>query len=268
MMERISKHMTFGERLVYTRKKKGLTQKQLGSLVGMSATGILDWEKNTRSPNISMIQKITKALEVSDNWFENDENFCFDNLINSQQDMKLTKEQQQLVADSENLIYFQMRIMHIKDFEEFYGSAAYGLCKAARDYNPSKGSFSTLATLYIRNEILMDKKEWKRSLHPLISIDQTKEFDHGGDTEESIIQVPAEDEFLPLEYKILVESVYQKVEYVLTAKEKLVFRPWLQGKRGSEIAIEMGFKKGTIEKNIRNAKKKCRDLFNPAEIFS
>lgn len=47
----------------------------------------------------------------------------------------LTIEQQRLITESHNLIYFQMRKMHITDFEEFYGSAAYGLCKAANRSN-------------------------------------------------------------------------------------------------------------------------------------
>ena len=66
--------MTFGERLAYTRKKKGLTRKQLAELVGVKPNTVSCWVMG-RQPGVSMIQKIIKALDVSEDWFENDDNF-------------------------------------------------------------------------------------------------------------------------------------------------------------------------------------------------
>ena len=80
--------------------------------------------------------------------------------------------------------------------------------------------------------------------------------------------IPAPDEWNPLEYKVLVESVYQKVEPVLTAKEKEVFRPWLHGKSSDEIARAIGVSKAAVKNRTEKARKKCRALFNPEEIFT
>lgn len=68
--------MTFGERLIYARNKKGLNQKQFAELIGVTPTRLNYWEKDKREPDVAMIWKIIKALEVSGDWLiGNNENF-------------------------------------------------------------------------------------------------------------------------------------------------------------------------------------------------
>ena len=58
--------------------------------------------------------------------------------------MKLTKEQQKLVADNHNLIYYYAK-KHNVSLDEYYDTLALALCYAASNYDSSKASFSTLA---------------------------------------------------------------------------------------------------------------------------
>ena len=53
----------------------------------------------------------------------------------------MTEEQKKLAEDNHNLIYFYARKYHMskQDFEDMYGILAIGLCKAARDYDESRG---------------------------------------------------------------------------------------------------------------------------------
>lgn len=56
--------MTVGENIKRIRKKKGLTQKQLGALCGLADSAIRRYELGGANPKIETIQKIAHALEV------------------------------------------------------------------------------------------------------------------------------------------------------------------------------------------------------------
>ncbi len=57
--------MTVGENIRRIRKERGLTQKQLGELVGASEAYIRAYESGRRNPKPSSIEKIAKALAVN-----------------------------------------------------------------------------------------------------------------------------------------------------------------------------------------------------------
>jgi transcriptional regulator with XRE-family HTH domain len=77
MVMKVGDCMTFGERLVYARNKKGLNQKQFAELIGITPTRLNYWEKDKREPDVTMIWKIIKALEISGDWLiGNSNNFC------------------------------------------------------------------------------------------------------------------------------------------------------------------------------------------------
>ena len=56
--------MNFGDKLKEERKKKGISQKELGQKLGVSQAMIAQYEKGDRTPKIETIKKIAKALEV------------------------------------------------------------------------------------------------------------------------------------------------------------------------------------------------------------
>lgn len=54
----------FGENLVYLRKQRGISQKQLAELLGTSPTNVNYWEKGKTKPKLQMINKISTVLNV------------------------------------------------------------------------------------------------------------------------------------------------------------------------------------------------------------
>lgn len=57
--------MSFGSQLKDARKKVGLTQAQLGDMLGVSDSTITSWEKETRQPDIPNIKRLTQILHVT-----------------------------------------------------------------------------------------------------------------------------------------------------------------------------------------------------------
>lgn len=56
--------MSISENIRKARKKAGLTQRQLGELIGVSESQIGSYENGYRKPKIETLQKITNALDV------------------------------------------------------------------------------------------------------------------------------------------------------------------------------------------------------------
>ena len=57
--------MTFGERIVYFREKKGMSQKALAEEVGITANRLYYYEKDKRQPDVELIKSIASALGIS-----------------------------------------------------------------------------------------------------------------------------------------------------------------------------------------------------------
>jgi transcriptional regulator with XRE-family HTH domain len=57
---------TIGHRIRELRQKKGLTQTELGQLLGCAQTTIAEWEKKKgRAPNKNLLGKVAEVLEIS-----------------------------------------------------------------------------------------------------------------------------------------------------------------------------------------------------------
>ncbi|MFC3196330.1 helix-turn-helix domain-containing protein [Parapedobacter deserti] len=57
--------MTFGERLTQVRKRKGLSQADVGKKIGINGDAYGRYERNEVRPTIEMAVKVAQALEVS-----------------------------------------------------------------------------------------------------------------------------------------------------------------------------------------------------------
>lgn len=57
--------MNFGDKLRKERRKKGMSQKELGYKLGVSQAMIAQYEKGDRNPKKETIEKIAKALDVN-----------------------------------------------------------------------------------------------------------------------------------------------------------------------------------------------------------
>lgn len=64
-MDYLSINSRIGERIRYYRQKKGLTQKALSELCGLSEAAIRNYELGNRTPDSDTIEKIAENLEVS-----------------------------------------------------------------------------------------------------------------------------------------------------------------------------------------------------------
>jgi transcriptional regulator with XRE-family HTH domain len=57
--------MTFGERLTQVRKRKNLSQAEIGKKIGINGDAYGRYERNDVRPTIEMAVKIAQSLEIS-----------------------------------------------------------------------------------------------------------------------------------------------------------------------------------------------------------
>jgi transcriptional regulator with XRE-family HTH domain len=57
--------MSFGERLMLARKRKGLSQAEIGKQVGIQGDAYGRYERNIVKPNIEIATKISNILDIS-----------------------------------------------------------------------------------------------------------------------------------------------------------------------------------------------------------
>lgn len=57
--------MALGDNMMLLRKKKGLSQAELGKMIGTSGDVVGRYERGDISPSIEVVSKIADALEVS-----------------------------------------------------------------------------------------------------------------------------------------------------------------------------------------------------------
>jgi len=60
-----------GSRIKKARKEQGLSQRQLASMVGISANNISFWERGVNQPTARNLKKLSDSLNVSIDWLEN-----------------------------------------------------------------------------------------------------------------------------------------------------------------------------------------------------
>lgn len=57
--------MEFNEKLKKIRTEKGLSQKKLADMIGVSQTAVYSWEKGNMLPKFEQMQRIAAALDVT-----------------------------------------------------------------------------------------------------------------------------------------------------------------------------------------------------------
>jgi transcriptional regulator with XRE-family HTH domain len=70
--------MEFGENMMLIRKKKSISQADLGKLIGTSGDVIGRYERGDIKPSIEVVQKIADALEVSIDYLVGKTNMMLD----------------------------------------------------------------------------------------------------------------------------------------------------------------------------------------------
>jgi transcriptional regulator with XRE-family HTH domain len=84
--------MDLGEKLLYLRKKKGLSQEQLAAQVTVSRQAISKWELGEAIPDTENVIQLTKIFEVS-----------ADFLLNNEIDIPLVSVMEKEAADDSKL---------------------------------------------------------------------------------------------------------------------------------------------------------------------
>ena len=95
----VNKLSLFAERLKMYRVLKGLTQKELADMVGVTAVTINRYENGQREPDIDLLMKISKFLDISvDSLIGNDEYSNNDRLFElEEENLKLKMKIEQII---------------------------------------------------------------------------------------------------------------------------------------------------------------------------
>lgn len=159
----------------------------------------------------------------------------------------MTKEQEQLVTDNHNLIYFFLNKWG--QTIEYYDICAIGLCKAAITYDSSKSvKFATYAGVCIENEIKIELRKQKK--YSVYSLDRTFSSTLDGTGEIAFMEnlttgLSAYDEILP----------YQ-LDEILNAREYKLVALILEGYTQTEIGNIIGISQSMISRMLSKIKQK------------
>lgn len=163
----------------------------------------------------------------------------------------MTKQQQQLVEDNINLVYYTIvRYYPIhKGDEDIIQTGMIGLCRAAMDYNSEKGAFSTYAIRKIRSAIGYEfRKDAKRI--KAISLDAEREANHHGDT------VTLQDFIIGDDDVDYVDVA--PLQKVLTPQQRVILDLLKQGKSRPEISEILDISRQRVHQQLRIIQKKWR----------
>lgn len=151
----------------------------------------------------------------------------------------MNDEQRDLVEKNHNRIYYAIHKMRLS-IDEYYDVAAIGLCKAAINFNPEKGMFSTYACTIISNEIkIVFRKNTRKGAIPNENLVYYFDKVYGNDEKETekINLIPDPKDF---ENDILSEMKITEVMNNLSDRELLVIRLICSGYTQTEIGKIIG----------------------------
>lgn len=125
---------------------------------------------------------------------------------------QLNKTQQKLVEDNHNLIYSFMHKnkLSFDAVEDWYGTCAVGLCKAALTYNPDRNvKFSVLAYVCMSNEIKMVFRNQEKEIKNLLSLQYNLDEEENISLQDCICS--RNDEIGEIEFYTVFNKYYDKL---------------------------------------------------------
>lgn len=170
----------------------------------------------------------------------------------------LTREQQKLVEENHNFIYYVIHKYSLP-LEEYYDLLAISLCKAAKIYDPNLGcAFTSLAGQIMKNDILVVWRHDASSLRVprsrIVSLDAQvyhKETGKRNYFEDYLARFMSTD---------LDRSEIEIEEFLdtLDDRQRHILQRFMDGYTGREIAQELGI---TFQR-VGQLKKVLRDRWN------
>lgn len=170
----------------------------------------------------------------------------------------MTEEQKKLAEENHSLIYFYARKYNIskQDFDDMYGILAIGLCKAARDYDESRGSaFSTVAMGYMLNECRNAYRcdKYKNGKLTICSYNNIFPLSDDGGTTEYIDVIEGKDDVWDdinlIEFNQFNEQL-----------RKIAYLSYL-GYNQQEIAKEMGITQSLVSRKLKKIRKEIENTY-------
>lgn len=172
----------------------------------------------------------------------------------------LNEQQRKLVEDNHNLIYSFLNSHHLSldAVEDWYGTAAIGLCKAALIYDESRGSkFSTLAYLCMDNEVKMIMRNNRKCVSTVASLDDEVRSSDGCCLADV---VPDNRDFY---FSIYLNDAIAIATRKLSERDKQFIDLIVNhGKTNTEIARQFGVSQPTVSRVYCGFIKSIREYFN------
>ena len=154
------------------------------------------------------------------------------------------------------------------DPEDLISIGTIGLIKAIVTFNPQKNNrLATYAARCIENEILMLLRS-KRKLSREISLYEPIGIDREGNEIQlyDVIETPEDDAYTQISLKENIQSLYQKLETVLSPRERLILKMRYglydqEEYTQREIAAQLGISRSYVSRIEKSAIEKLRAKF-------
>lgn len=178
--------------------------------------------------------------------------------------MRMTDEQRKLVEDNHNLIYGFLNKKELTD--DYYDIVALGLCKAAMNYDESKGRFSTLAFKCMDREIGIYYTYLKRKTFVPENLVFSYNETANEDVSESIIDAVIPDNNDRIGYSL--ENIdFDCFMDLLKDKERQIIKCLKRGFNQKEIAETMNMTQQAVSLNIKSIKQDWREYSDKGHII-
>lgn len=173
--------------------------------------------------------------------------------------MRMTDEQRKLVEDNHNLIYGFLNKKELTD--DYYDIVALGLCKAAMNYDESKGRFSTLAFKCMDREMGIYYTYLKRKTFVPENLVFSYNESANEDVSESIIDAVIEDSNNNIDYSTETIS-FNYFLNTLKDRERLIIKHLKNGLTQQEIAKELNRSQQAISLKVKEIRKRWERYSN------
>lgn len=173
----------------------------------------------------------------------------------------LNDAQRKLVEDNHNLIYSFLNSRHLSldSVEDWYGTAAIGLCKAALTFDESRGAkFTTLAYICMDNEVRCIMRTNRKLAQSTVSLDDPIEGADGctladviNDTQHDFMESIYLNDAIAIAYKKLNDRDKAMIDMVVN-----------KGMTNVAVAAKFGVAQPTVSRVYTKFIKMIREYFN------
>lgn len=161
----------------------------------------------------------------------------------------MTEEQREFAEKNHNLVY---RFLYERNLsvDEYYDIVSIGYCKAVLCFDPSKGSFSTLAYTCMGNALKAHYRSLSRlSAIPLSELRSLDSVIMSNDKESDnlTLEDTVSSDF-DTEWEVMSKVLLEEFIKTLSKKELTVLNLSMQGYDQIEIAKEIGYTRSYVSK--------------------